>query len=418
MILGIKARELLDSRGNPTIEAEVKTKKGVFKAMVPSGASKGAYEAVELRDNDLTRLNGKGVLKAVNNVNSIISKEIKGMDETDQRAIDNIMIKLDGTANKSNLGANAILSVSMAVSRAGASANNQELYEYIKELSKTKKNRLPTPSLNIINGGAHAGNELGFQEFMIYPKKAKSFKQAMIQSCEVYHELKSMLIKNYGLSAINVGDEGGFAPQISTANQALDLINSSIISKKLQGLMDINLDCAANEMLFNGKYNLNFKSKKALMMSADELLDYYEELAGKYPIYSIEDPFSEDDWKSFSEITKRMGKKVQIVGDDLLVTNAERIKKAINLKSCNCLLLKINQIGTITESIKSAKIARAGGLKIMVSHRSGETEDDYIADFAAGISSEQIKSGAPSRSERTSKYNRLIRIEELSGYEL
>ncbi|MDD2678471.1 MAG: phosphopyruvate hydratase [Candidatus Nanoarchaeia archaeon] len=418
MILGIKARELLDSRGNPTIEAEVKTKKGVFKAMVPSGASKGAYEAVELRDNDLTRLNGKGVLKAVNNVNSIISKEIKGMDETDQRAIDNIMVKLDGTPNKSNLGANAILSVSMAVSRAGASANNQELYEYIKELSKTKKNRLPTPSLNIINGGAHAGNELGFQEFMIYPKKAKSFKQAMIQSCEVYHELKSMLIKNYGLSAINVGDEGGFAPQISTANQALDLINSSIISKKLQGLMDINLDCAANEMLFNGKYNLNFKSKKALMMSADELLDYYEELAGKYPIYSIEDPFSEDDWKSFSEITKRMGKKVQIVGDDLLVTNAERIKKAINLKSCNCLLLKINQIGTITESIKSAKIARAGGLKIMVSHRSGETEDDYIADFAAGISSEQIKSGAPSRSERTSKYNRLIRIEELSGYEL
>ena len=416
MILGVKAREVLDSRGNPTIESEVKTKKGTFKAMVPSGASKGAYEAIELRDNDLSRFSGKGVLKAVNNVNTMINKAIKGMDELDQKGIDQTMIKLDNTLNKSKLGSNAILSVSMAVSRAAAAHNNQELYEYIKELSKTKKKRMPTPSLNIINGGKHAGNELGFQEFMIYPESAESFKEAMRQSCEVYQELKSNLIKNYGLSAINVGDEGGFAPQLSSANQALDLINKSIIEKKYQDVMKINLDSAANELIEKGKYNLNFKSKNALMMTSDELLNYYEGLVNKYPIYSIEDPYSEDDWKSFSKITRQLGQKIQIVGDDLLVTNPVRIKKAIELKACNCLLLKINQIGTITESIQAAKLAAANGLKIMVSHRSGETEDDYIADYAVGISADQIKSGAPVRSERVSKYNRLIRIEELTGY--
>ncbi|MDD4353741.1 MAG: phosphopyruvate hydratase, partial [Candidatus Nanoarchaeia archaeon] len=396
-------------------ECEIKTKKGIFKAMVPSGASKGRYEAVELRDNDLNRFNGKGVLKAVNNVNTIINKKITGMNELNQEEIDKIMIELDGTSNKSNLGANAILSVSMAVSRAAANYNNQELFEYIKELSKSKKKIMPIPSLNIINGGKHAGNELGIQEFMIFPKKAVSFKEAMRQSCEIYQELKSTLVRTYGLSAINVGDEGGFAPQINNAEQALKLINNSIKEKKLEGLVDINLDCAATEMKEREKYNINFKSKKSLLMSNDELMEYYNNLISKFPIFSIEDPFAEDDWKSFSNITKKF-KKNQIVGDDLLVTNSERIKKAIELKACNCLLLKINQIGTITESIKSARLAMSNDMKVMVSHRSGETEDDYIADFAVGIGANQIKSGAPNRSERLSKYNRLMKIEDISGF--
>ncbi|MFA5303081.1 MAG: phosphopyruvate hydratase [Candidatus Nanoarchaeia archaeon] len=418
MILNVKAREVLDSRGNPTIECELKTKKGIFKAMVPSGASKGRYEAVELRDNDLSRYNGKGVQKAVKNVNTIINKKITGMNESDQEGIDKAMIELDSTSNKSCLGANAILSVSMAASRAAAGYNNQELFEYIKELSKSRKKILPIPSLNIINGGKHAGNELGIQEFMIFPKKAESFKEAMRCSCEVYQELKSKLVRTYGLSAINVGDEGGFAPQISTAEQALSLISESINEKKYEQIFDINLDCAATEMKEREKYNLNFKSKKPLLLTNEELLKYYDELISKYPIFSIEDPYSEDDWKSFSLITKKLGKAHQIVGDDLLVTNTERIKKAITLKACNCLLLKINQIGTITESIKSAKLAMANGMNVMVSHRSGETEDDYIADYAVGISASQIKSGAPCRSERLSKYNRLMRIEEKTGFKL
>lgn len=416
MILDVKAREVLDSRGNPTIECEIKTKKGLFRAMVPSGASKGAHEAVELRDNDISRYNGKGVLNAINNVNEKIAKAIKGMDEAKQSEIDKIMIELDGTKNKANLGANAILSVSMAASRAGAMQNNQELYEYIKELAKNKSKSLPIPSLNIINGGSHAGNELGVQEFMVFPNKAVNFREAMRASCETFHELKSLLIKKHGLGAINVGDEGGFAPQIKMPSEALELIAAAIKNRGYENLMKINLDVAANEMLNGEKYNLDFKSKKPKIMSPDELLDYYEKMANDYPIYSIEDPFAEDDWKSFSGITKRLGKKIQIVGDDLLVTNPERIKKAIQLKACNCLLLKVNQIGTITEAIKANNLARSAGFKTMVSHRSGETEDDYIADFAAGISAEQIKSGAPNRSERVAKYNRLMKIEELSGF--
>jgi len=415
MILNVKAREVLDSRGNPTIECELKTKKGLFTAMVPSGASKGRHEAVELRDNDLSRYNGKGVLKACSNINTIINKAIKGMDESDQAAIDTAMIELDATENKSRLGANAILSVSMAASRAAAAGNNQELYEYIKELSKSKKKALPIPSLNIINGGAHAGNELGIQEFMIYPNKAESFKEAMRVSCETYQELKSLLIKNHGLSAINVGDEGGFAPQIKDASEALSLINQSLKNKGFQEIIKINLDAAANEMLCSNNYNINFKSKNALLMNPEEMLKYYEELANNNPIFSIEDPYAEDDWKSFSMITKKM-KNLQIVGDDLLVTNPLRIKKAIETRACNCLLLKINQIGTITESIKSAKLAMNNDMRVMVSHRSGETSDDYIADFAVGIGASQIKSGAPNRSERLSKYNRLMKIEELSGF--
>ncbi|MFA5332871.1 MAG: phosphopyruvate hydratase [Candidatus Nanoarchaeia archaeon] len=418
MILSVKAREVLDSRGNPTVECELKTKKGVFKAMVPSGASKGRYEAVELRDNDLSRFNGKGVLKAVNNVTTIINKKIAGMNESDQEGIDKAMIELDSTSNKSILGANAILSVSMAASRAAAAYNNQELFEYIKELSKSKKKILPIPSLNIINGGKHAGNELGIQEFMIFPKKAESFKEAMRCSCEVYQELKSKLVRKYGLSAINVGDEGGFAPQLSTAEQALNLISESINGKNYEQIFDINLDCAATEMKEGEKYNLNFKSKKPLMLTNEELMNYYNELISKHSIFSIEDPYSEDDWKSFSLITKKLGKAHQIVGDDLLVTNTERIKKSIQMHACNCLLLKINQIGTITESIKSAKLAMANGMNVMVSHRSGETEDEYIADYAVGIGASQIKSGAPCRSERLSKYNRLMRIEENTGFKM
>lgn len=418
MILNIKAREVLDSRGSPTIEAEVKTKKGIFTAMVPSGASKGRYEAVELRDNNINRFSGKGVLKAVNNVNTIINKKITGMNELNQEEIDKAMIELDNTPNKSSLGANAILSVSMAVSRAAADYNNQELFEYIKELSKSKKKILPIPSLNVINGGKHAGNELGIQEFMIFPKKAESFSDAMRYSCEVYQELKSNLIKKYGLSAINVGDEGGFAPQINNADQALSLISQSIKEKNYEHLFDINLDSAATEMKEEDRYNLNFKSKKSLLLTNEELLKYYSELISKYPIFSIEDPFAEDDWKSFSSITKKLGKNHQIVGDDLLVTNTERIKKAIQMKACNCLLLKINQIGTITESIKASKLAMNNNMNVMVSHRSGETEDCYIADLAVGLGASQIKSGALSRSERLSKYNRLMKIEKITGFKL
>jgi enolase 1/2/3 len=418
MIINIKARELLDSRGNPTVECELKTKKGIFTAMVPSGASKGRYEAVELRDNDIKRFNGKGVLKAVKNINTVINKALKGRNELNQKEIDKKMIELDNTPNKSGLGANAILAVSMAVSRAGASYNNQELFEYIKDLSKSKKKNLPIPSLNVINGGKHAGNELGIQEFMIFPKKAESFKEAMRFSCEIFQELKANLIKKYGLSAINVGDEGGFAPQINNSDQALNLIIQSIKDKDYEKIFSINLDVAATEMKEKDKYNLNFKSKKSLLLTNEELLNYYIKLVNNYPIFSIEDPYAEDDWKSFAKITKKLGKNHQIVGDDLLVTNTERIKKAITMKACNSLLLKINQIGTITESIAAAKLASKNNMKIMVSHRSGETKDDYIADFAVGIGASQIKSGAPNRSERLSKYNRLMKIEELTGFKI
>jgi enolase len=293
-----------------------------------------------------------------------------------------------------------------------------ELYEYIAELSGNKRKHLPVPSLNILNGGKHAGNELGIQEFMIFPKNAPSFKEAIRMSSEVYMELRNILKKKYGLNSINVGDEGGFAPMINDAESALDLLSEAIKAKGYDKIMNINLDVAASEMLKNNKYNLNFKSKNSNIMSSEKLIQYYLGLCEKYKIYSIEDPFAEDDWESFSKITKLMGDKIQIVGDDLLVTNPERINKAVKLNACNALLLKINQIGTITESIKASNLMMLNNGKVMVSHRSGETEDDYIADFAVGIGAEEIKSGAVCRSERTAKYNRLMEIEEKTGYKI
>ncbi len=417
MIKDLKAREVFDSRGNPTIECDLETENGVFSSIVPSGASTGRFEALELRDNDLKRFKGKGVLKAINNVNKIIKPKLIGMDEKDQEAIDNLMIAFDGTNNKSKLGANAILSVSMCVCRAGAKSNKLPLYRHIQRLSKTRECSLPIPSFNIINGGKHAGNELGFQEFMVFPKMAKTFREAMDMGVEVYQALKEIIKKKYGINSINVGDEGGFAPSLKTANEALELINKAILACGYSKEISINIDAAASEFYDESskKYNLGFKSSFSDIKSSDELINYYEKLCGKYGIYSIEDPLQEEAWEDFSKMTKKIGEKLQIVGDDLLVTNTERIAKAIKLKSCNALLLKINQIGTITESINAAKLAKSAGFKVMVSHRSGETEDDFIADLAVGIAAEQIKSGAPCRSERVCKYNRLLRIEEESN---
>jgi enolase len=409
MIISIYAREVLDSRGNPTVEVDLKTEKGLFRAMVPSGASTGVHEAVELRDNDNNRYNGKGVIIAVENINKIIAPALQGKDETKQEELDKFMLYLDGTPNKSKIGANAILAVSIALTRAGAEAKAKPLYKYIAENLMKTNISLPIPSLNIINGGKHAGNKLQFQEFMILPIGIQSFAEAMRLSSETYHKLKSLIKSRYGKDAINVGDEGGFAPPLNSVEEALILLNDSINDLGYSGIIKIAIDAAASEFYKDGKYYVDEK-----YLTKEELLDYYVNLVDKYPIVSIEDPFEQEDFESFAKLRSRLHGKAQIVGDDLLVTNVNRIKTAINHGSCNTLLLKINQIGTITESIAAAKLARSNHWKIMVSHRSGETEDSFIADFAVGIGSEFIKSGATARSERLSKYNQLLRIEEQS----
>jgi enolase len=413
-IKSVKAKEILDSRGNPTIEVELTTKDGLFKAMVPSGASTGNYEALELRDGG-KRFLGKGVLKAVKNVNSKIGKAIIGMDCTKQKEIDDKMIKLDGSKNKSKLGANAILGVSMAVCRAGASAKKIPLYKYIGKLCGNSKMILPIPSFNVINGGRHAGNKLSFQEFMILPVKAKNFKEAMQIGDEIYLILKEIIKKKYGSEDINVGDEGGFAPDISDNKEALELLMSGIKKSGYSKKVRIGIDVAASEFFKSGKYNLNFKERKSLLKSGEDMIEYYKKLVKKYNIISIEDGFDQDDFENWVKLNSLIGKKVQIVGDDLLVTNPHRIRRAIAENACNALLLKINQIGTISESIQAFKIAKDAGWKIMVSHRSGETEDSFIADLAVGLGCGQIKSGAPCRSERLAKYNRLLEIEDELG---
>lgn len=418
-IKDIKARQVFDSRGNPTVECEIKTNSGIFRGIVPSGASTGKHEALELRDNKKEYL-GKGVTKAVNNVNKIIAKEIIGKN-IDQEKIDNLMINLDGTENKKKLGANAILSVSIALCKAGAAAKNQPLYIYINEIynkkNKTKiKPSMPIPFLNIINGGKHAGNNINIQEFMIVPYKARTFQQAMRISTEVYHTLKQVIKEKYGIQSINVGDEGGFAPKLNDNEEPLKLIIESINKLNYQDKVGIAIDAAASEFFINNTYKLEKRK-----FSSEELMNYYFSLIKKYPLLSIEDPFSEDDWKSFSKITIRINKfkrKIQIVGDDLLVTNPMRIKKAIESNSCNTLLLKINQIGTITEALEAARIATENKMNVMVSHRSGETEDDFIADLSVGLGCGEIKSGAPCRGERIVKYNKLLRIEEESKLRL
>ncbi|MEM0465361.1 MAG: phosphopyruvate hydratase [Candidatus Pacearchaeota archaeon] len=414
-IQSIKAREILDSRGNPTIEVDLITNKGLFRAAVPSGASTGVYEAVELRDNDSNRYNGKGVLKAIDNINNIIAPALFGMNPTKQTQIDKIMIEIDGTDNKSKLGANAILAVSMAICKAGAFHKKIPLYQYIANLAENSELLLPIPSFNVINGGKHAGNKLAIQEFMILPTEAPNFHEALRYGSEIYHHLKKIIKNKYGQDATNVGDEGGFAPNIQDNKEALDLLKEAISSAGYDGKVEIGIDVAASEFFKDGMYDLNFKSDNPDLKSGDEMIEIYKKFVEEYKLISIEDPFDQDDWENYRKLNSLIGSKIQIVGDDLLVTNVKRIKEGIEKKAVNALLLKINQIGTITESIKAAKIAIDAGWSVMVSHRSGETEDNFIADLVVGLGVGQIKTGAPCRSERLAKYNQLLRIEEELG---
>jgi enolase len=400
----IKAIRILDSRGIPTIKTFVYTNNTIAYACVPSGTSSGKREALELRDEGKA-FGGKDVTKAINNVNCKISKKLIGEFVLDQSNIDNLMIEIDGTENKSNLGANAILSVSLACARAASQELGISLYKYISRLNENKINeKMPIPLLNIINGGKHAGTDLAFQEFQIIPKE-KTISKNLQASCEIYQILKENINKKYGSSATNVGFEGGFAPNITDPRDAFDLLENSI--KKSGYKVDIGIDVAASEFYEKGKYLINNKKHSSL-----ELMDYYSQLLKEYNITSIEDPFSEDNKKPWAEFTKKFGNKINIIGDDLLVTNPTLIKQAITKKQCNALLLKVNQIGTLTESINAFNLAKKANWKVVVSHRSGETEDNFISDLAYGLSSDYIKFGAPARSERTVKYNRLLEIEE------
>lgn len=409
-ITQIKALEILDSRGNPTIEVRMSSKMNSAAAMVPSGASTGIYEALELRDGG-RRYNGKGVLKAAANVNHAIAKKLIGRNPFPQSQVDNIMIKLDGTKNKSRLGANAIIGASMAACRLAAKEKKEELYDYIKQISKTKTAKLPVPFANIINGGRHASGKLKMQEFMIAPVKAKSFTDAECIVSETYHILRDIIIKKYGKNAVGVGDEGGFAPPINNAHEALNLLVKAIHDSGYTKETKIAMDPAASE--FYNKKTKKYEIEKKL--SGEEMIDYYLDLLKRYPICSLEDPFEQDDFQDFAQLTKKIkakyGKSIQIVGDDLLVTNASRIKIALKKKLCNALLLKVNQIGTVTEAIAAANLAMKNGWNVMVSHRSGETSDTFISDLSVGLGCGQIKIGAPCRGERTAKYNRLLEIE-------
>ncbi|CAL9102650.1 unnamed protein product [Musa acuminata var. zebrina] len=475
-IKSVKARQIFDSRGNPTVEVDLHCDDGTFaRAAVPSGASTGVYEALELRDGGSDYL-GKGVLKAVENVNTIIAPALIGKDPTEQAQIDNFMVQqLDGTQNewgwcKQKLGANAILAVSLALCKAGASVKKIPLYQHIANLAGNKNLVLPVPAFNVINGGSHAGNKLAMQEFMILPVGASSFKEAMKMGVEVYHNLKAVIKKKYGQDATNVGDEGGFAPNIqlgySWANhlllisklyeyvrkwkfrlpnfrikldssshwlrfyfftfcwlenkEGLELLKTAIAKAGYTGKVVIGMDVAASEFYSekDKTYDLNFKEENndgSQKISGDSLKNVYKSFVSEYPIVSIEDPFDQDDWTHYAKMTEEIGDKVQIVGDDLLVTNPTRVAKAIKEKSCNALLLKVNQIGSVTESIEAVKMSKHAGWGVMASHRSGETEDTFIADLSVGLATGQIKTGAPCRSERLAKYNQLLRIEEELG---
>jgi len=398
-------RQILDSRGNPTVEVDLYSTNGMSRAGVPSGASTGIHEAVELRDKS-PKYHGKGVLKAVKNVNMVLAPKVKGKEVKNQRLIDETMIKLDKHKNKSKIGANAMLGVSMAAARAGALESKKPLYSYLASLVKTKP-ALPVPCCNVINGGEHAGNELAFQEFMIVPIRAKSMAEALRSVSETYHVLKGLLEKKYGKNATNVGDEGGFAPPLQNSSQVLNILVKAIDEAGYTNDMKIAMDVAASELYNNKKYNI------PRPLTGQQLTDYYMELLKTYPIISIEDPFDQDDFENFAEFTKKAN--IQIVGDDLLVTNVERIKKAMDLNACNALLLKVNQIGTVTEALDAAKLAMDNNWNVMVSHRSGETTDDFIADLSVALGCGQIKTGAPCRGERVAKLNQLLRIEEEAG---
>ena len=408
VITDVYAREIMDSRGNPTVEVEVYLEDGTIgRAAVPSGASTGQFEAVELRDIESPRYLGKGVLQAVANVNDIIGPAILGFDASEQVAIDGVMIELDGTPNKAKLGANAILGVSMAVARAAAESYDLPLFQY---LGGTNAKELPVPMMNILNGGAHADNNVDIQEFMIMPIGASSFMEALRYCAEVYHTLKGVL-KAKGL-ATGVGDEGGFAPNLGSNEEALQVITEAIEKAGLVVGKDIvfAIDAASSEFYKDGKYHLAGESK---VKTAAEMVEYYAELCEKYPIYSIEDGLAEEDWEGWKLLTERLGKTVQLVGDDLFVTNTERLSRGIKEDTANAILIKVNQIGTLTETFDAIEMAKRAGYTAVISHRSGETEDSTIADIAVAVNAGQIKTGAPARSERVAKYNQLLRIEDM-----
>ena len=408
-ITRVQAREILDSRGNPTVEVDVYLSDESFgRAAVPSGASTGEHEAVELRDGDQNRFLGKGALNAVRNVNQQIAPIVKGYNALDQKTLDKCMIDLDGTPNKSNLGANAILGVSMAVSRAAAASQNLPLYRHLNSDARL----LPVPMLNIINGGSHADNNVDIQEFMIFPIGADSFSHALRMGAEIFHYLKKVL-SSKGLNT-SVGDEGGFAPNLSSNEEAIEIILKAVEKSDYSIGKDISLalDAAASEFYIDGAYRLESENRT---LTSDEMVEYFEGLTNKYPIVSIEDGLAENDWKGWEVLNSELGSKIQIVGDDLTVTNIPRLQRAIDEQSMNAILIKLNQIGTVTETVEAVELARETGFGVVISHRSGETEDTFIADFAVAMGMGQIKTGSASRTDRICKYNQLLRIEEELG---
>jgi len=420
-ITDVKGREIIDSRGNPTVEVDITTSTGTYTASVPSGASTGIYEAVELRDGG-KRYMGKGVLQAVENVNVALKEAVMGLDVADQRAVDDAMLKADGTPNKGNLGANSILGVSLAASKAGAAARSVPLWQHYADIAgNPTPDLLPVPCFNVINGGEHAGNRLAFQEFFIIPTGAETFSESMEIGCEIFHNLKAVIKTKFGGDATLIGDEGGFAPPCDVESGLAMLMEATDKAGYLDKV-SIGLDVAASEFKVPGKnqYDLDFKTAAAdkdpsLLLSGDELIAMYKDMIAKYPIVTIEDPFDQDDWDNWTKLCHDVGTDVQIVGDDLTVTNPVKIHEAVEKGSANCLLLKVNQIGSISESIDAVKLSKQSGWGVMTSHRSGETEDSYIADLAVGLGTGQIKTGAPCRGERTSKYNQLLRIEAQLG---
>jgi enolase len=407
-ITAVKSREVIDSRGNPTVEVDVVAGGSLGRAIVPSGASTGEREAIELRDGDKGRYLGKGVLNAVRNVNETLGPQLLGMDATGQKFIDEVMIEMDGTSTKSKLGANAILGVSMAVARAAATAQKKPLYEY---LSFGKGVTLPVPFMNVVNGGAHADNTIDFQEFMIVPKKFPSFREALRAGVETFHTLKSIL-KKKGYST-NVGDEGGFAPNLKTIDEVLDTLMEAIEKAGYSGRIQLALDVAASELWSDGKYV--FKKSDKSVKTSDEMTTMYEKMCAKYPVISIEDGLGENDWAGWKAHTERLGKKTQLVGDDLFVTNTEILRKGIKEGIANAILIKVNQIGTVTETVNAVLMAQEAKYGAMMSHRSGETEDSTIADLAVALNTGMIKTGSASRTDRMAKYNQLLRIEEELG---
>ncbi|MBI2938043.1 MAG: phosphopyruvate hydratase [Thaumarchaeota archaeon] len=405
------AREILDSRGNPTVEVDLQTAKSSGRADVPSGASTGTHEALEIRDGDKARYNGKGVLKAVRNVSEVIGPKVIGLDATKQQEIDRLMIKLDGTPNKTNLGANAILGVSLAAAKAAANGLGEPLYKY---LGGGGARILPVPMMNVINGGKHAGSELSIQEFMILPVGADRFSEALRIGAEVYQNLKKFLTEKYGRGAINVGDEGGFAPPMKTVREALEALSKAVDMAGYELGVDVVLamDAAASEFFDEKSKTYRIDGDR---LDSGKLIVLYKKLVEEYPVKSIEDPLQEEDFAGLAAITKEIGKTVQIVGDDIFVTNVKRLQRGIDQGAANALLLKVNQIGTLTEAIEAAELCFRNNYRVVVSHRSGETEDTTIADLAVALGTGQIKTGAPARAERTAKYNQLLRIEENLG---